>query len=78
MKKYSVEVTVTVFVDRWDGLSDFFIENVEVEAESLEEAEALAEERVTEGISDVHNSYAYAYELNEDGQRTPRANDEGE
>ena len=58
MKKYSVEVTVTVFVSRWDGLTDWFADCVEVEAESLEEAKALAEERVTDGISDVYNSYA--------------------
>jgi hypothetical protein len=60
MKKYSVEVTVTVIVDEWDGLHDHFTDCVEVEAESLEEAKALAKERVTEEISGVVHSYAHA------------------
>jgi hypothetical protein len=60
MKKYSVAVTVTVIVDEWDGLYDHFTDYVEVEAGSLEEAKALAEERVTEGMSGVCNSYAHA------------------
>lgn len=59
--KYSVEVTVT------------FTDYVEVEAESHEEAEALAEERVTESIGGVSHSYAYANELDDDGARTPRS-----
>lgn len=59
--KYSVEVTVT------------FTDYVEVEAESSEEAEALAEERVTESIGGVSHSYAYANELDDDGKTIPRS-----
>lgn len=61
MKKYSVEVTVT------------FTDYIEVEAESHEEAEALAEERVTEQVGFVSHSYAYANELDDDGEKTPRS-----
>jgi hypothetical protein len=60
MKKYSVEVTVT------------FTDYIEVEAESHEEAEALAEERVTESVGGVSHSYAYANEL-DDGEKIPRS-----